>query len=136
MKVAVSHWQGRLAPVFDVSREVIIFDTDSGERVLLPMKDTPYEKAGLIKREGASLLLCGAVSRSMLEMIEAFGIRAIPFLCGEVDQVIASWVAHQEEPLDDFRMPGCCRRRQRGHGRPRWGRHRNQTGDFPFGKEW
>ncbi|MBN2725943.1 NifB/NifX family molybdenum-iron cluster-binding protein [Candidatus Mcinerneyibacteriota bacterium] len=136
MKIAVSHWQGRLAPVFDVSREILFIDTDSGERLLLPLKESLYEKAGQIKREGADLLLCGAVSRVMLETLEAFGIRAIPFLCGEVEQVITRWASHQGETLDDFRMPGCCRRRQRGNGRPRWGQHRNQTGDFPGRKEW
>ncbi|HPE29419.1 MAG TPA: NifB/NifX family molybdenum-iron cluster-binding protein [Candidatus Mcinerneyibacteriales bacterium] len=132
MKIAISHWQGRLAPVFDVSREVMIYDTESGERQFLPLNETPYEKAGLLKREGAELLLCGAMSRGMLETVETFGIKAVPFLCGDVDQVITHW----KESLEEFRMPGCCRRRQRGYGRPRWGRQRHQTGDFPFGKEW
>jgi predicted Fe-Mo cluster-binding NifX family protein len=62
-------------------------------------------------------LVCGAISRPTLAVIEAYGIEVRPFLAGELCEVVLAWL---EGKLDGstFGMPGCgCRhRRSRGGG--------------------
>ena len=119
MKVAISHWQGRIAPVFDVSAEALLYDTDSSHQAVLYLGESPYEKINQLKREGVDILLCGAISRSIMEMFASYGVDVLPFLCGDVGEIFQRWRESRGDVAEEYRMPGCCRRRARG--RPRWG---------------
>jgi hypothetical protein len=51
--------------------------------------------------------------------VAAYGIRLIPFVAGDLREVIRAWLGGKLE-CDAFAMPGCCgrslRRRQRTPG--------------------
>lgn len=116
MKTALTCWKGRIAPVFDVARQVCIVRTGSG-RVLdettaaLPA-DGPAAKVHRLTELGIDVLICGAISQSLQKMAEAHGIRVIAFVAGEVRDVLAAWM---EDTIDNsvFAMPGCRGRRRR-----------------------
>jgi predicted Fe-Mo cluster-binding NifX family protein len=115
MKVAITEWQGRVAPVFDVSGTVLILDKDGGvdgESVAMPT-DCPQSKLAFLKERQVDVLICGAISRRVGEHAEALGMRINPFVSGEVGEV---WDAWKKGRLDQacYSMPGCrrCRRRQ------------------------
>jgi len=123
MKLALSVWNGRIAPVFDVSERCLIVDTDSpaldGDCFEFPGWSGD-EKARFLAEKGVTTLVCGAVSHEYEAAFLAHGIETISFLAGPVEQVLEAWKAGTLI-RDAFSMPGCgcprrrrCRRRMRG----------------------
>ncbi len=123
-KAAFAFWEGRIAPVFDVARQVLLVEkapvivgtagTDSEQRPVLALPEAPALKAGVLKEQRVSVLVCGAISRPLQESIVRQGIRVLPFIMGEVEELIRAWRTDRLEQ-DGFLMPGCRGRRM---GRP------------------
>lgn len=122
MKIAIPVWQGRVSPVFDSSLRILLLDTEDG-RVLTRSEteiggELPQDRARRLSELGVEVLVCGAVSRPLAEQVALAGIRLIPFIAGEVDEILRAYL-EGGLPSDEFLMPGCCgeRRRVRGGGR-------------------
>jgi predicted Fe-Mo cluster-binding NifX family protein len=118
MKAAFAHWDHRIAPVFDIARQIHVVAAESGriaaeaEEVL--EDDRPLQKAIRLAELGVGTLVCGAISRPLHAMVAAYGIRVIPFVAGDLSEVIQAWLSGGLKG-DVFAMPGCCgRRRRRG----------------------
>lgn len=123
MKIAFTVWTGRIAPVFDVAGQVLLYD---GERYLLKTgmsvalaEVEAAKKVFHLKELGVNVLICGAISCSARALAESCGIEVFSFVAGDITEIIAAW---QEQRLDRaaFAMPGCggqrrsCCRRKRG----------------------
>jgi predicted Fe-Mo cluster-binding NifX family protein len=124
MKVALSIWNERIAPVFDASERCLIVDTElpetNGERVEFPGWSAD-EKARALAERGVTTVVCGAVSLDYEEAFIAHGIEILSFIAGPVEQVIEAWKAGTLIG-DSFSMPGCgCPRRRRCRRRGRAG---------------
>ncbi|PID26942.1 MAG: dinitrogenase iron-molybdenum cofactor biosynthesis protein [Candidatus Cloacimonadota bacterium] len=109
--VAISIFNHRIAPVFDVSLKVLIIDTNSEDQ-LPKEKELPKqidEKILAIKNSGVEILLCGAISIQVLERIERAGIEVYPFARGSICEILSKL---KEGKIDKMRytMPGCYRR--------------------------
>jgi len=120
MKTAFSVWEQRIAPVFDTARQIHLVESD-GTRITaekahaISGEDVPQMVAWLAA-QGVATLVCGAVSRPLQERLAAVGIKVVPFVAGDLRQVIQ---ASFEGTLsgEAFTMPGCCgRRMRRQHG--------------------
>ena len=114
-KAAFPYWNGRLAPVFDTARRMLVVSISSAGvmRTDQPLVEgAPARRAVQLADVGIEVLVCGAISRSLHELIIARGITVQPFLAGDLQEVVACWLAGR---LGDeaFVMPG-CRRRLRG----------------------
>jgi predicted Fe-Mo cluster-binding NifX family protein len=131
MKAAFSCWDNRIAPVFDTARLLWIVEVDSREIIRETEESLPYSEwthtALHIAEMGVGVLVCGAISGPLHHLIEAYGIRVIPFVAGDLREVIRAWTSNN---LDRslFAMPGCGLRRRHRHRRgaqngnhPRWG---------------
>lgn len=125
MRIAVPDWKGRVSPVFDVARQVLVVEID-GERELGRTTENlgqtlPPLRADELARQGVNVLLCGGISVPLLRMLEAHGIRVIPGISGDVNQVLHGYLAgHLTDgrfALPGWRGPGG--RRHRG-GRGVW----------------
>jgi predicted Fe-Mo cluster-binding NifX family protein len=113
MIAAFATWNDRIAPVFDVTRQVSIINNEDGRLLsrsvhLLPEGQGPEKPAWLV-RMGVQCLVCGAISRPLQDMIVAKGIEVIPFVAGDTDAVITSWLLGTLTGKA-FAMPGCRRR--------------------------
>lgn len=124
MKVAVATWNGRVSPVFDVARQVLLLDVKGGRVVArrdetLPGTD-PQAQADRLMALAPQILICGAISKAMACLLASVNIRVIPFTAGDVEEVLAAGLAGNL-PDPALSMPGCCgrRRRSRGGGRCR-----------------
>ncbi|MBN1938457.1 MAG: hypothetical protein JW843_02655 [Candidatus Aminicenantes bacterium] len=124
-KAAVSVWNGRIAPVFDVSERVLILEVSGGRvirRSVRPLAGShPEEKALALIETGAIVLVCGAISAVLQNRLEAAGIQVIPFVAGEAEEIIEAWLSGVLNG-NDYAMPGCCRRRRPGRGWTAFGR--------------
>ena len=119
MKTAFAHWDDRIAPVFDIARRIHVVEADSGRIVAeageVLADDLPVQKAHRLVELGVGTLVCGAISRPFHEMVAANGIQVIPFVAGDLNDVIQAWLSGNLES-DTFVMPGCSGR-GRGHRR-------------------
>ena len=68
------------------------------------------QKALRLAELGVSTLICGAISKSVNETVMSYGIRVIPFVAGELQDVVEVWLKGVLDQ-DCFAMPGCrsCR---------------------------
>lgn len=114
MKALFTVWDGRIAPVCDVAREVLLVEADAGtiveERAENLSGASRTAKAAQLAGLKPDVLICGAVSRPMRALLAAREIELIPFVAGDARQVVEAWLAGS---LDEgsFLMPGCCGRR-------------------------
>jgi len=120
---AFAVWQERIAPVFDVSQQVLLVDLNDGEvvaEVRRPLSQTwPEERAQHLAQLGIDVLICGAISRALQTLVTTKGIEVIPFVTGPLDDVVSAW-QHGGLNLQRFTMPGCGRRGQRRRAGCRW----------------
>jgi predicted Fe-Mo cluster-binding NifX family protein len=119
MKAAFAVWNHRIAPVFDFARQILLVEVESGGVVGEAQESLPGDpgtgKGLRLVELGVDTLVCGAISRPMQAMVAANGIRVIPFVGGDLKEVIQAWVNGR---LQDglFVMPGCRGRGDRfGH---------------------
>lgn len=122
MRVGIPIWNGRVSPVLDTAERVMVVDTGAAagkvpEEVALDPQRLPLRAARLAELH-LDLLICGAVSRPLAELIAAAGVPVQPWIAGEVEDVLqALTTGRLDRPR--YRMPGCCGGRGRGRGRGR-----------------
>ena len=133
MRVAFATWNDRIAPLFDVTRRVHVVETDG--RLVVRESEEPLDdetaagRAARLAALGVDALVCGAISRPQEAFLQAYGVAVVPFVTGDLGEVVAAWRAGRLGG-DAFAMPGCGRGRGRrfrdgrGWGREADGRHR------------
>lgn len=121
MKIALTIWHHRIAPVFDVARDIRLVEvvagrmTDQKQHVLVG--ELPVQKALQLVELAVDALICGAISHPVRSMITGYGIQVIPFVAGTPEAVMQAWMRGALEE-DAFMMPGCRRRRRPFHRNP------------------
>jgi predicted Fe-Mo cluster-binding NifX family protein len=125
MRLALATWNGRISPVFDVSRQVLMLDVQGGRELArhaeaLPGTD-PQSQASRLTALAPQTLICGAISQPMAALLAGSGVCVIPFTAGSVEEVLAAWQAGAL-PSPALSMPGCCGRMRRCRGRGAVGR--------------
>ncbi|MBN1420613.1 MAG: NifB/NifX family molybdenum-iron cluster-binding protein [Planctomycetes bacterium] len=119
MRIALTVWEGRISPVFDVSRHAILVDVRDGRaggrRNEAFARFDPAGRAGELSRWQVETLICGAISRPFAAALAGEGIRVVPFVAGDIEEVIEAYFAGTVSSTR-LAMPGCCGRRRRFRG--------------------
>jgi predicted Fe-Mo cluster-binding NifX family protein len=121
MKLALTVWEDRISPVFDSARKLLVAEFEN--HVITNRRYEQFDATlshRLTKRLielDISVLICGAISEQPAQFIEATGIKIIPFIAGNADNVLAEYVK-DSLVKPEFLMPGCGRKR-----------HRNKSGN-------
>jgi predicted Fe-Mo cluster-binding NifX family protein len=129
MKIALSIWKDCISTVFDAADQLLIFEPDGTngyKRTTFKLISTDVAgRANEMKEQQIDVLICGAISRPLENVLIALGVEVYSFVRGPVEEVIA---AYQNGILNHavFSLPGCCRR-LRLQGRTR---HRNGRNNF------
>jgi predicted Fe-Mo cluster-binding NifX family protein len=127
MKLAVPIWNDRVSPVFDTAAQILVVDVDEGQvlaRQTHTIKHIPgLQRGEWLIRAGVGTVVCGAVSSAQEAVLLAAGIKVIPWIGGEVDEILEAYCAGDLD-RGDFHLPGFGveRRRRRRGRRPRNGR--------------
>lgn len=131
MRTAFSLWNERIAPVFDVGRQIWIVDAEQGCITAQVGKRftsrDPQVRAVKLAELHVGQLVCGAISREASDALTHRGIQVVSFISGELNQIIHAWLSGT---LNDERlmMPGCGKGKHRGpRKRPR--KQRNSQSD-------
>jgi hypothetical protein len=116
MKTAFPFWENRIAPVFDTAQQVYIVEMEFGRIVREGQEsltgDLPVQKALRLTDLGVGTLICGAISRPLQEMVIGCGIRVVPFVSGDLHEMIQAWFSRGFDRRV-YAMPGCFGRRRR-----------------------
>jgi predicted Fe-Mo cluster-binding NifX family protein len=99
----------RIAPVFDVARDillVIVNDDTIIKQELLVLPADANEKITKLVDAGVDTLLCGAISTAMDCSLKRHEIQVVSFLNGNVKSVLRGWFDNKLHEIE-FLMPGC-----------------------------
>lgn len=112
MRIAVPIWSGRVSPVFDVAKRLLVADVIGGEATFTEEHDVDgRERVGVLSQLGVDVLLCAAVSQDLEERLLAAGIELVVEIRGAADDVIRAYLDGSiAQPR--FSMPGCHSRRR------------------------
>ncbi|MFH1999967.1 MAG: NifB/NifX family molybdenum-iron cluster-binding protein [Planctomycetota bacterium] len=133
MKVAIPVFQNRVSPVFDWSTRLLVIETDQGCEIrreeLTLSADSATSRIDSLAGLSIEVLLCGGISAPLFALVRSRGIRVVPWISGEVNEVIPAFLKGKI-PGKGFYMPGCCgkRFRQSFIRRNQQQRSRNQRG--------
>ena len=131
MRMALTVWGNRISPVFDGAHTLCIVEVENNKIIQKSYETfdpgSPHRLAKRLTNMDASVLICGAISRMPANIIEASGIKLIPFITGDVEKVIDAYVK-KISIIPTFLMPGCGRKRQRQAGK-------RQSMGFSCGRE-
>jgi predicted Fe-Mo cluster-binding NifX family protein len=112
MKVALTVWEKRISPVFDSAAMLLIAEIENSKvtaKYTEPFNpEMPSQLAMSLNVQDVDTLICGAISEVPADMIEAEGIKLIPFISGDVFEVLNSY-AKGIPIVPEFLMPGCGR---------------------------
>jgi predicted Fe-Mo cluster-binding NifX family protein len=110
MKTALTVWKDRISPVFDVAERIVIYEINEGNayrEIELDVSGySAFEKVTELAKLNTGVIICGAVSRPVSCLADAYGIDLYSFITGDADSVVKAF----SEGLimdDNFRMPGC-----------------------------
>ena len=106
-------WGHRVSPVFDAARNLLIAELVEGSIAGLSSlefePDRPLQLVQLLRARNIAVFICGAVSEGPAGILEAGGIKLIPFIAGDVREVLATFIRGRQE-WSEFTMPGCGRK--------------------------
>ena len=116
MKVAIPIWDGRISPLMDTACYLLIADIEQGqvvskETIGIPRMNIPDQVSFLTDRN-IDVLICGAISHQLERILAGSGVKPIPWFRGNVDEIIAAYAGGTLQN-DNYRLPGCGRRRRR-----------------------
>jgi len=109
MRVAIPVWGNRVSPVFDTADHLLLVDIENGceqKREVVRVEDpVPSHRITYLNTMGVHLLVCGAITRELESSIDSDKIKVIPFVCGNVEQIITA-LTKGNRIREMFGMPG------------------------------
>ena len=125
MRLAIPEFNGRVSPVFDFCRRLIIVEVSTdgpSERFKVDWSVPEVQnRADRLEALKIDALLCGGISSDLAEDVARKGIRVFPWISGEVQEVLNAFLANRL-PDPHLTMPGCPRiQGSRGRGPRGWG---------------
>lgn len=119
MIVAMPIAEGRIAPLFDVARRLLVIECQRTQEIrrreIQIERTTVLGRLQILSGNGVEVLICEAVSAALETLVVAEGIKVIHHICGPVDAVLEAYVAGRLAE-DTFVMPGCADDRRRSSG--------------------
>ena len=124
MKIAIPVYGDHVSNVFDFAHRLLLVDIGKGKETkrceIALQNKLLVQRAVQLKSLEVNLLICGAISQELATMVISSGVEILPFVTGNVEDVLAAYTAGQlKKP--EFSMPGCQVYARRGLGRRRRG---------------
>jgi predicted Fe-Mo cluster-binding NifX family protein len=117
MQLAIPVWEGRVSPVFDVAKRLLLVDVIGGEASFThELQVQRADRAAMAVELGVDVVVCGAISRDLEERLLTNGVEVVAEIRGEVTEVVRAYL-EGSLGLARFSMPGTHGRRRlpRGH---------------------
>ena len=120
MKIAIPTYNNNVSNVLDFATRLLLVEIENGKEInrseVALASQLLLQRVGQIKKLEVDVLVCGAISRVLANMITASGIQLLPYVTGRVDDVLQAYLNGQlVQP--EFTMPGCWPGARKGFGR-------------------
>lgn len=110
MKVVLTVWENHISPVADSARQLLVVEVENrtirGKRTEWLNTDSLFYSARRLADLEVKIFICGAISGFFASLLEGYGIRLIPFICGEAEEVLDAYL-EDSLPSPRFLMTGC-----------------------------
>ena len=114
--VAVPVYKDRISPLLDVAKRFAVYEITEGEikqKITIDINtESESHKVEKLSELGVSLIIGGAISGFISQMISEKGIRLISWVSGQVDEVIEAYL--RRELTSCLMQKPFCKRRRRG----------------------
>jgi predicted Fe-Mo cluster-binding NifX family protein len=96
VKVAIPTFNSRVSPRFDFAAKVLIATVETGNVV-----DREYHslinlntirRGTLLREQGVTVVICGGISNFSVRLLSDNGIKVIPMVAGEIEDVLEQFV--------------------------------------------
>lgn len=120
MKMALTVWGNRISPMFDAAHMLLVVEIENTQIISRRYEsfypEFPSRLADMLEEMDVAILICGAISEMPANILEANGIKLIPFIMGDAHEVIDAYV--KDVPfMPAFLMPGCSHKCHRHAGK-------------------
>jgi predicted Fe-Mo cluster-binding NifX family protein len=109
MKVVLTVWENRISPVADSASQLLVVDVENrtirDRRTECLDAKSLFHRARRLSDLEVNIFICGAISDFFASLVEGYGIRLIPFICGEADEVLDAYL-EDSLPSPRFMMTG------------------------------
>ena len=116
MRIAISHWQNRISPVFDVAAALLLVNIDESMELTrenrMLVSSAPLRRAQEVVSLGTDVLICGAISLILEMALTNAGIKVTGFVSGNIDEIIKAFL-NGDLANPRYFMPGMCAQRRR-----------------------
>jgi len=105
MKIAIPVWHDRVSSAFDFAQSLLLVDIEHGRET--GREEIPWlpESIPEMKTLGVKVLICGAISRSLASQVKACGVKVLPYVVGQVDEILKAYLTGKlVQP--QFALPG------------------------------
>ncbi len=124
MRIAITVYGDYVSNAFDFAHRLLLVDIEDGREtqrheVEIENRTLP-QRTEQLRTLGADVIICGAVSRLLANMVIQSGIEVLPFVTGRVDDVLDAYKTG-ELVRPEFCMPGCWPGSRTSFGRRRRG---------------
>lgn len=96
IKAAIPVFENRVSSRLDCSESILLVSIEEGkiiqrQEIHLPHVK-PLEKVQLLVHEGVRVLICGGLTEAHSNMLYGSGIKVIPWVRGEIEDVLTRFV--------------------------------------------
>ena len=127
MNIAIPIWNDCVSNVFDFSSRILLVEIENDKEVsrsqILLESQSLSQRVSQLKGLDVDVLVCGAISRTLAEMITASGIQVLAYITGGIDDVLEAYQTGQLAQ-SKFAMPGCWLGAGKGLGQCGQGRRK------------
>ena len=110
MKIAVPIWQDQVSSVFDFAHKLLIVELENGiekERKEVELAEqSDLKRAEKLKQLGVGVLICGAISRPLADMIHSLRIQILPCVTGSTEEILNAYKTGHLH-FTKYTMPSC-----------------------------
>jgi predicted Fe-Mo cluster-binding NifX family protein len=96
MKVVLTVWENRISPVADSARQLLVVDVENqtirDKRTEYLNRESVFYRARRLADLEVKIFICGAISDFFASLVEGYGIRLIPFIRGQADEVLDAYL--------------------------------------------
>ena len=127
MKIAIPIWGDVVSCAFDFAKRILVVDVENqnekSRAEIQFIAESLNEKVKKFKDLGVNVLICGAISQTLANMVELSGILVLSYVAGRVDDVLEAYL-RDKLPQPHLAMPGgwpgAGKGFRRRRGRCRW----------------
>jgi predicted Fe-Mo cluster-binding NifX family protein len=120
MKIAVPVWQDNVSSVLDFANKLLLVEMENGSEICrnetVLTEQNCIERAAKLRQLGVNVIICGAISRSLADMLISSRIDVLPFVTGSTEQILTAYKTGNLS-LPQYALPGCWKGARRGFGR-------------------